>query len=165
VVSPIGYAEQSRSWIDEWRLGKTIVTVLKELGMEEETVRKSETLIKLLTSHQRWFDVKSIGQKPTYRILESLLKDGDVRQFLEVNRYNDILWFNKEAFDELLQWLFLIAVVEITSDPHLPNEEMAREEESCYAVVKALREAETRSDYQVEKLLEKARDEHSSRRP
>ncbi len=153
VVSPSAFPEQSRSWIDEWRLGKTIVNVLKELGMEEETTRKSVTLIKLLTSHQRWFDGKSMGQKPTYRILESLLKDGDVRQYIQVNRYNDILWFNKEAFDELLQWLFLIAVVEITSDPHLPNEEMAREEESCYAVVKALRVAETRSDYQVEKLL------------
>ncbi|MCJ7783098.1 MAG: hypothetical protein MUP41_04150, partial [Desulfobacterales bacterium] len=28
VINPIGFAEQSRTWIDEWRLGKTIFSVL-----------------------------------------------------------------------------------------------------------------------------------------
>ena len=44
----------------------------------------------------------------------SLLSDSDALNYLGVNRYQDILWFNKEAFEDLMWWLFIIAAVEIS---------------------------------------------------
>jgi hypothetical protein len=122
--------------------------------MESSSASTSVTLVKLLTSHQKWFELKSSDRKPAYGVLESLLKDEDVRQFLQVNRHNDILWFNKEAFEELLSWLMLVAVVEISHPPQRSVEEALKELEKCEEMLKGLKEAEKRSDYQVEKLLE-----------
>ena len=153
VVSQTDFEERSRSWIDEWRLGKTIASVLGDLELEETSVWKSVSVVKLLTRHRRWYEVKRSGQNPAYRVLESLLKDGEVHQFLQVNRYNDILWFNKEAFDELRWWLFLAAAVEISSDPLRSAGEVVKDLGDCYAIIQALHQAENKSEFQVEKLL------------
>ena len=153
VVNQRDFTGQSRNWIDEWRLGKTIVSVLRDLGLEEAAAWRSLTLIKLLTGHQRWFDVKPSGQKQAYAILESLLKDGEVRQFLQVNQSNDIWWFNKETFDEMLGWLMMVAALAISSDPLRPVNAVVEELERCYSMIKTWQEAEQKSEYQVEKLL------------
>ncbi len=154
VVNQGDFAGQSCAWMDEWRLGKTIVSVLRDLGLEETDAWSSLTVIKLRTGHQRWFEVKPSDQKQTYAILESLLKDGEVQQFLRVNQYNDILWFNKEAFEEMLWWLMMAAALTISSDPLRPANEVIRELERCWSIIQKLQEAKKKSEYQIEKLLE-----------
>ena len=149
VVSQAGFSEQSRSWIDGWKLDKTIAEALTELGLDEATTRRSVILVKLLTNHQRWFDQKAI-----YPVVEKLLKDSEVQQFLMVNRYNEVLWFNKEFFEEMLWWLMLVAAVEIGFDSLRPASEMVKELAECYKMIQALDEAKEKSEYQVEKLLE-----------
>ncbi len=153
VVDQTDSEERSRSWIDEWRLGKTIASVLGDLELEETSVWKSVSVVKLLTRHRRWYEVKRSDQNQAYRVLESLLKDGEVHQFLQVNRYNDILWFNKEAFHEFRWWLFLAAAVEISSDPLRSAGEVVKDLGDCYAITQALHHVGKRSEYQIEKLL------------
>jgi glycosidase len=153
VVTQKGFAEQSRSWIDEWRLGKTIFNVLRDLGLEETDAWSSLTLIKWLTGHQRWFEGKGPDQREAYEILQSLLKDGEVQQFLQVNQYHDIWWFNKEAFEEMLWWLMMVAALELGSDPSRPVNAVVAELERCYSIIQAWQQAEEKSQYQVEKLL------------
>jgi hypothetical protein len=87
-------------------------------------------------------------------VLASLLKENEVHHILQINRYNDILWFNKESFEEMLGWLMLEATVEISSDPVRSPSEIVKDLEDCYETVKSLEEAEKKSGYQVEKLLE-----------
>ena len=154
VVNPRDFAGQSHTWIGEWRFGKTILSVLRDLGLEETTAWSSLTVIKLLTGHQRWFEVKPSDQKQAYAILESLLKDSEVQQFLRVNQHNDIWWFNKEAFEEMLWWLMMVAALTIGSDPLRPVNAVVAELERCYAMIQTWQEAEKKSEYQVEKLLE-----------
>jgi hypothetical protein len=86
--------------------------------------------------------------------MEKLLKDGQVQQFLKVNRYNDILWFNQEAFEELAWWLMLVSAIEIGFDPLRPVKELMRGLERCWSMIQTLQEAGEKSEYQVEKLLE-----------
>jgi hypothetical protein len=88
-----------------------------------------------------------------YQAVEKLLNDSEVHQFLWVNRYNEILWFNKEAFEELLWWLMLISAIEIGFDPFRPVNEMMRNLERRWSMIQTLQEAEKQSEYQVEKLL------------
>jgi hypothetical protein len=147
------FSQRSASLIDEWGLSKVIGSGLADLGLEEATVRRSMGLVKILTRHQRWFITESSDPMKARGILELLLKDGEVQQFLQVNRYNDIWWFNKEAFEELLWWLMLISSVEIGSNPLRPVNEMARDLEGCWSMIQTLQEAEEKSEYQVEKLL------------
>jgi glycosidase len=147
------FSQRSWSLIDEWGLDKVIGSGLANLGLDETTVRRSITLVKILTRHQRWSLTESSGPMKAHGILELLLKDGEVQQFLQVNRYNEIWWFNKEAFEELLWWLLLISSIEIGSNPLRPVNEITRDLERCWSLIQTLLAAEEKSEYQVEKLL------------
>jgi glycosidase len=152
VVNPNDFREVSRSWIDEWKLGKAIAGTLGALGLDDTASWESVTMIKLLTSHQGWFQ-----EKRAYQVLVSLLKDNEVQQFLQINRYNDILWFNREASDDLLWWLTMVAEIEISSNPHRTTDQAARDLEDCNEAIQKLKEAAEISGYQVEKSLEALR--------
>jgi len=162
VVDEAGFEQISRSWSDEWLLGKIVAGALQDLGLDESTAWQAVTTINVLTSHQRWFEGQQAavsGQRlakgeRAYQVLESWLKDDEVQQLLQVNRYRGVLWFNQEAFEQLLWWMLLLAVVAISADPLRPAAEVAQEIITCYDIVRKLQRAEEESGYQVEKLLE-----------
>jgi hypothetical protein len=70
-----------------------------------------------------------------------------------VNQYNDIWWFNREAFEEMLWWLMMVAALTIGSDPLRPVNAVVAELERCYSMIQTWQKAEEKSEYQVEKLL------------
>jgi hypothetical protein len=147
------FAKWSETWIEGWRLGPIIANALIHSGVEESSAWRSVSLIKLLTHHQHWWKSKTSDQNPAYQVLDSLLKDEEVQRFLQVNRHNGILWFNRESFEELLFWLMLVAAVNISSDPLLSTTRVVEEVENCYAMLQKFQEAERKSDYQLEKLF------------
>jgi glycosidase len=153
VVNQKDFAGQSHTWIEEWGLTKIILGVLRELGVEEVAARNALTVIQWLTTHQTWFDSKPSGQEQAHGILELLLKDSDVQQFLQVNQSNNIWWFNKEAFEEMLWWLMMVAALTIGSDPLRPVKAVVEELQGCYSTIQMWQRAEEKSEYQVEKLL------------
>jgi hypothetical protein len=146
------YDEQSRSWIDEWLLGRMIARALQEVGLDEVAAARAVVIIKRLTSHQRWFAAQ--GGAGAHQTLEALLRDSEMQQLLGVNRYQGVLWFNKQSFERLLWWLLLLAAVMISADPARTSSEVAEEIAACYDTVRRLRAAAVESSYQVEKLLE-----------
>ncbi|MGB9629816.1 MAG: alpha-amylase, partial [Thermodesulfobacteriota bacterium] len=148
IVEQRDFIERSDRWIEEWRLGKIIGDVFRELGIEERSTLRSLILIKLLTRHQRWFE-----EETAFEVLEKLFKESEARQFLGVNQYEGIWWFNKESFEELLWWLMLISAIEIGFDPLRPINEMMKKLERCWSLIEKIQEAEAHSEYQVKKLL------------
>ncbi len=163
IVGEAGFEGQSRSWIDEWLLGKVLAGALQDLGLDESKAWQAVGVIKLLTSHQRWFAAEAPdGRARAYPILETLLKDDDVQQFLQINRYQDVLWFNNEAFEQLLWWLLLVAVIHTAA--FRPAAEVGEEALASYEVVQQLRQAEEESGYQVEELLRLVRKNTPARR-
>jgi glycosidase len=151
IVIDMNYEEQSRSWLDEWLLGKRIHRLLEELG---DHSLENTLLVGLLTSQQNWHRVKPSEDQRERDTLDVLFKSPDVQQFLKVNRFNDILWFNKENFEKLASWLYLIAAVQITAQPKVAKDKIAREILSVYETVRKWLRAEKLSEYQVEKLLD-----------
>jgi hypothetical protein len=157
MVNPKDFAAQSRLWIDDWRLDRTILDVLNELGLDEATTRRVVALVKLLTRHQRWFEATSSDTPQAYAIMESLFKDREVAEFLRMNQYHDLWWFHKESFEEMLWWLMIVAALEIGSDPLRPVNAVVKELQGCYSMIQTWQQAEEQSDYQVEKMLEVVR--------
>ncbi|HET7377427.1 MAG TPA: hypothetical protein VFK30_12010, partial [Anaerolineae bacterium] len=110
-------------------------------GVNQAAIQPAAAIIKLLTVHQAWFkDGATAGD-----LIEKLFSDVEVEQFLKVNRYQDILWFNKESFEQLLWWLFAIAVVQAEND---------RQIRAAFGIINRLLKAEAKTEYQVEKLQE-----------
>jgi glycosidase len=153
VVTPTQFAGRSRTWLDEWLLARILTGTIQDLGLDEAAARQAVTVIKVLTTHQRWFAVPAKEKSRTYQVLEALLRDADVQQFLQVNRYRDVLWFNKEAFDQLPWWLLALAAIDAAADPRWPAPEVLVELLQAFAVVRDLQRAGLESEYQVERLL------------
>jgi hypothetical protein len=154
VVSETGSAQTSRAWIDEWLLGKVIACALRNMGLDESATWHAVETIKLLTGHQCWHEMETPKTKRAREVLRAWLGDGDVQRFLQVNRYEDVLWFNKEAFDQLLWSMFAIATVAISANPSRPVNQIAEEIVACYDIIRTLERAEEKSGYEIERLLE-----------
>jgi len=147
-----GFEGQSRSWIDEWLLGKILAGTFQALGLGEQTAWRSVGLIKVLTTHQHWF-ASGAADVPTlaYPVLEALLRDSEVQQFVGVNRYQDVLWFNKEAFEELMWWLLLVARVDEAITER--TDKAGRQTLAAYQVIRRLNGDALQSGYRLEELL------------
>jgi glycosidase len=161
VVRDEDFPELSRSWMDEWLLGKLIARTLQDLGLDEGAAWWSVGTIKILINHQGWWRVDADKEGKPYQVLTNWLKDGEVQQFMQVNRYHGLLWFNEEAFNKLLGWMLTTAVVEISADPDRTPEEMAEQVMACSDIIGVLQQAEEASEYQVVKLMEAAKDQKS----
>jgi len=171
IVTAEDAAQRSRSWIDEWLLGKLIAGVLRELGLEEGRAWRAVALVKVLTEHQRWFESSEGRLDSPYRVLERLLADTEVQQFLHVHRHEGILWFNQESFGELLRGLLAVAVIDALAaaagagsaagagggaSAEASSQAAARQILERYELVRRLRAAERQSGYQLEGLLSSA---------
>lgn len=155
--------EASRSWIDEWLLGKIIAGTLRDLGIEDGASWRAVSLVKLLTTHSTWYQNSINNSDDAALILQGWFKDGQLQAYLGVNRYQDTLWFNQESFEDLLWWAFAVAVVKIVSYPDSATKESTRmivkRILGCYHLINQLQNAALKSGFQVEKLLELAREQ------
>jgi hypothetical protein len=156
VAGDEGAEERSQTWFDEWLFGRILASTMIDLGLSESDTWDRINLIRILIRHQTWHLVKSPKSKRAYHILESLLKDEFVQGFLQINRYQGILWFNKEAFEDLMGWILRVAVVDEMANSELSEDEVRQRIANHYRVIRRLRKAESKSDYQLEKLLEVA---------
>jgi hypothetical protein len=160
------HAGQSRSLMDEWLLGKLVAGALQDLGLDQAAAWWAVGTIKILISHQDWPQAEAgpaaadaatpagAGAERAYATLVSWLRDPEVQQFLQVNRYGGLLWFNHEAFGQLLRWMLTVAAVDITAGAHRSQDEIARDLAACYDIVHRLKQAEESSEFQVVKLME-----------
>ena len=161
MVTEAGYEEVSRSWIDEWMLNKILVSTFNNLGLDDRSNWRAVTLIKLLTSYHNWWEgidtkLTESNENASLTLLTRILSDSDVQVYLGVNRYQDVLWVNKESFEDLLWWLFIIAAVEISSQ-HLQIDqynEIGNKILHCYNEISTLIQYAGSSGYKLEKLLE-----------
>ena len=149
VISPAEYAQISRSWIDEWLLNKIIATALADLGLDERGTWQAIHLVRILVSHENWWDAPGADQ--AFQLMETIFSNAEAQQYLGVNRYQDILWYNREAFEDLVWWLYVIAVAQCMA--HLPADQVAQAVTRRYAVIRQIQQASAAANYQVEKLL------------
>jgi hypothetical protein len=140
-------AELSRSWIDEWLLGKIIVNTLRDLGIEDQAADQTLNAVQIMTTHQALFEGSETEQPE--QILTPLLRDNDVQVFMGVNRYQDVLWFNKEGYGRLLEWLMVLPTALDVDQAML--DKRAR-------TIEVLHKACDTSDYKVERLLKAVKD-------
>ena len=119
LVDPEQPTEQSRALYDEWLLGAVAERSLAAAGLDDGAAMVGAALTRVLLAHERAL-AESDGQGPR-RVLERLLRDGDVRDFLGVNRHRDVLWFSQERFDALVAGLLATATALLTA-PSAPAE-------------------------------------------
>jgi len=86
VVQEASFDQQSRSWIDEWLLGKLMAGALADVGLSEGDAWRTVAVIKLLTTHQLWFEVHGPQDQRAHQVLQAALQDAEIQQLIQVNR-------------------------------------------------------------------------------
>lgn len=149
-------AQLNRVWMDEFLLAKYNQRALIELGVEVGSAARQVELIKILLGNTEWFASRPLGRDSVFQTLQLWLKDAAVQGYVNTNRYQGILWFNKESFDELLWWMYAIALLQIFHAAMVHDAkitEVAEEIERCYLLIEKLQQSAEKSAYQIEKLL------------
>lgn len=152
VTSEDEFIQISRSWIEEWGILRLVQETMGSLGVSQQQIQRGITILKLLISQQLWVD--NIEEQSPLSLIESWLNQEAIRDFLNVNRYRGILWFNKEAFETMMWWMLTTSLIRLVADPKKGLAEVIEKLFEANSLIGALLEAEKDSDYQVEKLLE-----------
>ncbi|HZK16926.1 MAG TPA: hypothetical protein VFC66_01650, partial [Anaerolineaceae bacterium] len=123
---------------------------LTQLGFTDYEAWKSTQAIQALIS-----DLQPVESEVSAKILfENWIDDPKVREYLEVNQYEGIQWFNKERFEDFLWYQragrLMTLAVDLKEDPSEVLEIILRQEE----ILAEISEAEAGSQYQIGKLIE-----------
>jgi len=146
------WQEISYTWLNEWQFNKILANVFREFtGADDFQVTKMINMVNILTREGKLNE--EIKQKHLREILEARLSDPLLQRYLGVNRYQGILWYNKEAFEEYLWWLTTVNVIEILTHEEQPSHQVKKIAE-IYKIIKKLEEADKTSNYQVDELLD-----------
>ena len=147
-------AEISRDWFDAWLLREPVVEALEGLGVGAYARERAVAAERLLLSAPDWMFGDDLAAFEAEDLLPSMLRRAlahrDVQAYLGVNRYQGVLWYNREAFGSWLWWMLCIVALRM---PELDDDFAARLA-ATYGRVVQLQIAEETSGYQVARLLE-----------
>ncbi|MBN2509343.1 MAG: alpha-amylase [Spirochaetales bacterium] len=137
------YAQEASVMMDQWFLSDAVETTLKRQGIPTEHISTILALLRILISYQDWYSLDSPGY------LIELLKDEEIQAYINVNRYNDVVWFNKDRFEDLLWWLFMIAAIRITEE-----KASSAAADLVFSHIRQWLKAEQESEFRFEVLLD-----------
>ena len=123
---------ESESAIDKFQLTLVIDKIMNNY-VKEGDLGDIAILVKLLAKYHsdpfdltkskrglfRKDDCESINKflvKYKSQILTELLKDGDALSYLGANTYNNVLYYNKERFEKLINWFSTISILVYLKD-------------------------------------------------
>ncbi len=144
----LGKAEESRAHLEEWRLGRVLEQTLSELGLGEADARRAVSLTRLLLAHPE------LAQNPALLVqrMPELLQDPDVQGFLKVNRFDGVVYFNREAHQAWLTGLSQMSLTLAASEGEPPTQ-VEKERKAWAALVAKLDKAAESSGYVVDQYL------------
>ena len=108
------YAEDKKlaeTFIELRLYDKRIIQSFGELGVSESLIYQELHLLKILTFFKNGLNIDK--DNPALPYFEELFNDKNVQRYLQMNEYNGTIYFNKELFEKLLFWLFVIHIIHL----------------------------------------------------
>ena len=139
------------SWVEEWQFTRVLQETGRALGLDAAAVDEIGRLHRVLIAYQNWFT--RMGKQALPEVFAGWLADPDVQAYLNINRYQEVLWFNKERFDTFMHWLLLLAVYDRPADVKAGSSWLLERLLLAYTLIEKLQKAGDDSGYQVDKLL------------
>jgi hypothetical protein len=145
------YEAHTAFCIDDWDLLPAVRTAFNQLGYDWQAAELGAQLVRLLVNYRDLLD--PLTGNPRMLKMQRLMEDPGARAFLQVNSYEDILWFNKEQLDALVYWTFFVSVVLLLGDSSKSAEARAAQVFALHQNAQMILEAAERSQYRVAELL------------
>ncbi len=138
------YPKHSRLLLGELGLEQPIGNILSATGLAVEQIESRILLIKILCRYQ--LHLSNTKMDDPRQLFRSLLDDAQIHHFLGINRFEGIIYFNQEGFEDLVRWLTIITSMELISAKR-PLGDLLNLFQHWTA-------AAANSEFQLEKLLE-----------
>jgi hypothetical protein len=108
--------ELSRSRMEEWHVGSALADFAQSLGGTRDAARRAVAAIDLMIGGGG--RKSGVGQAAAVLVdsLVEIFASPRGQRFLGVHRYGDTLWFDREAFTELVGWMMTAATVAAIAD-------------------------------------------------
>jgi len=155
----LGNAQQSRSHLDEWRLGRIIEQSLQELGLSHEEAQRAVGVVKLLVAKQETIRRDPHAQE-LLPVVERWSQDTEVQAALHFNRFQNVLYFNREAYEALL-----VSLLQLGAADALAKDDAEKRSLAWYGLLEPLHRVGVESGYQVEEFLKLARGGLDAKKP
>jgi hypothetical protein len=109
---------ETRSIIEELWFERPFARLWREAEtrpeIPEDTIERSLEALKLFSSDLGWAEQVPDGKRRAHLTMDRLFRNRESAVFLGVNRYRDVLYFNREAYYETVWWLYLAEALRIT---------------------------------------------------
>ena len=111
-------------------------------------------LMKVIANRKLWD--KKLSDRASDIMME-LTANPDARTFLKINRKDDVYWFSRERYGDLVFWIYITILINTGISHRLsgdnPGNPAGNFRNELFPFVARWMEARDRSDYQVDKLL------------
>ncbi|MFW5694697.1 MAG: alpha-amylase family glycosyl hydrolase [Alkalispirochaeta sp.] len=145
----------------EWELITHVASVMEHLSAESHLPRHWEPLVQLILAHHGWWSYTggSASIRAARTVMETLLADPNVEDFLQIHVHNGVTWFNKEMFELMVDWLVVVAVWQemtamLISGTRVVWKELVAYSRRVAEVYREWQRAQKTCGYKVEALLE-----------
>jgi hypothetical protein len=139
----------SRAWFDELRLDSVLAAALRDAGLDDSAAWAATERVRLLLALPRPSNIG--GRSPadrSRRLVDAWLAHPDVRAFLRINRWEDVDWYGRGEWRELLDWALLLDAVD-AADPTAID--------ATAEVIRSLADIGEQSGYRVDRLTKLVR--------
>jgi glycosidase len=143
--------EEAHRWLEKLSVSPALEGTFQQLGLNYPTARETTALIMLMIHKRSLFLGAASGEFP--QAFPGFMGQSDVREYLNVNRHDDVLWFSKEGLETLLHWVFVVAAIEGVT-PHLTFAAAAYKFRELYVYLQDIEAFGRESGYRFEKFLE-----------
>ena len=127
-----------------------ITRALGELGFSEYEGWKKAQLIQLLISNP----VQADAEQTASSMVQNWTENQPISEFLEINQYNGIRWFNKEQFEDYLWYQRATRLLTFSVDHKEDALHVLEELLILEKLFEQISTAQDASEYQVDKLIE-----------
>ncbi|MHA1804489.1 MAG: alpha-amylase family glycosyl hydrolase [Promethearchaeota archaeon] len=146
------HERESIYWIEEWRLTEVMRNILEKFKFQNTNeIENAIALIKIMILYQKWFFNIDINDKKSEHLLIQIFGDNLIKSFLKVNQFQGKLWFNAEAFDSLIKWLSLLAII----NSFVKKDSYSHERLKDFLItMRSWKSAALKSEYQVKNVID-----------
>ncbi|MGD9899938.1 MAG: alpha-amylase family glycosyl hydrolase [Calditrichaceae bacterium] len=143
--------EKDLSFINDWSLDKVIRRNYLKIGIESSQIAADIELIYILLTVNTdiLFDDESLVRAHT----EELFSDPHVRSYNMINLYQGIWYFQKEAFEKLLNWILVLSVLDILRNAEKINTPVLNKLLSALDRIELLKNTADKSGYDLHIFL------------
>jgi glycosidase len=134
------------SLISHWQIDRKCREVISRLGTNPDTAWHSVEIMKALITRSSTTEAAKVEKKTARDAAQTIILENyntaDFRRILGVNVFDDVVWYNKEAFERMLVFVPVFAVMESG------NVTMVK------SIAEEIRKAEAKAEYRLGKLIE-----------